>query len=1475
MKKIRLLLATGLLSGALCAQVTHVTQFNGKDFDFSKSKTVSVEKQNFTQFDLPIYPMKAIPGNPELPVKYVRLLIPPGQEVTDITINFQEANSYKLENVVYPIQEPVPVGETAQNLTLPNMDIYNADKPYPENVVELVSSGYFNGSAHVATFAVYPVQYYPTSNTLTEFSSVTFTVAASTPKSATKKPIAPNANNLKKYNSLLEQMVDNPADINKYKTETFESTTKSGVAYFEYVIITSSTLSSAFTDFINWKKLKGFDIGIVTWQDIRTNYPSGDLISSTTNNRVNDAAGSIRQYLKDAWQHGTVYCLIGGDMATVPARYGCGSDDKWTRDPTKPWTIDDNKIPTDLYYSDFNGDWNVDGDEFTGEYNGDDVEFEPEIFVGRLLCSTESHVNTWFTKLKLYENNPGNGDFSYLNNVLFTEADGLQSNRCMLHVNSWATTKNTLFELPSAGSLSPTDPSGPDVINEANNHYGLMSWFNHGSPHSVAMYTVGYNETINDTKSCIVSTDAWDINHGATTITESGNGFDNLTNVNYPSIVYTISCDNNPFDEWHTDAGYPNMGEAFTTWYSGGGAAYLGNSRYGYTYTSHSLMEAFLDRLQTSNTNNVNLQLGYAEAISKQNYQSHYVCLANNLLGCPETPFWAGEPNIMQLAVDYTNNKVRIYKEDGSVLSGAKVSFNYGGIYYFDTTDANGYAYVSVDITEDDEIGASYPGYLPVYTQHITSNQTFTEVNPIRGNLIIKSGENLTIAGNLIIPKYSKLIIEENATVTINSGYNLDINGDIELSWTGANLIVNGTLNIKNNSTISGNGYITLNGNINAEPGASLTIQGVSQNTKILEVEKQILFDSDFDNITIKNGKIVMNNSNANLWISNATNNPPNVTIDNVFVTSSTGSYNSHVGFSIASNGNVTVQNSTFEYGSHGLITQRGSTAPVININNCNFKYCINGLSVYNSGINIYDCTFEYNYSIGLYCSSMDQHSYITNCTIKYQNSWNDHGLYYTGSPTAIVNLNSNFINNNYYGAFIDGSFISSFKCNLIYNNTEYGIYADNTDIYLASTPGITGGGNYLSNNKYAVKIDGYGSFYLNDGYNDLHSSSYCMYGHYSSYVGGVIMANNNYWKTGGGAPINITDYVLSDAFGPIYLSDYSPNSYYLLCSSSYKSASDSELIINQKSNTSISYAPFNESFNYREVNTSIGILPLNEAVNQILNIDTLLGKVYDLHTQYELLGEVLINNFDELNIGEEWYVNHTYSMFKSDLGKFKKDKDSDKISTKLTDKILTIIHKLEKDITNDEKGLTKISKKSLPLLIDEAHILWYSGRYDDATVHLEKLLKKVENTEICDIKKLICQINVDKAFVESNNTLDIVEALKVCDECDENDDSNKSGSINKNDDYISEIKNKTINNYMLTIVPNPVSQSSEIEVFAPIDAELLVYNSAGQIMLKEVISTERYTKTISNTELSEGIYMVVVIVNGKTAQSQKMVVVK
>lgn len=124
--------------------------------------------------------------------------------------------------------------------------------------------------------------------------------------------------------------------------------------YYEYVIITDASLVNGFTDFVNWKKQKGIDIGIVTTNDIYSNY-TGDNISNPV---INDNPGKVRQYLKDAHTNGsTTWTLIAGDYNTnVPVQFK---------------NYANTNFPTDAYFSDLHANWS----------NNNNPKVIPDIFM--------------------------------------------------------------------------------------------------------------------------------------------------------------------------------------------------------------------------------------------------------------------------------------------------------------------------------------------------------------------------------------------------------------------------------------------------------------------------------------------------------------------------------------------------------------------------------------------------------------------------------------------------------------------------------------------------------------------------------------------------------------------------------------------------------------------------------------------------------------------------------------------------------------------------------------------------------------------------------------------------------------------------------------------------------------------------------------------------------------------------------------
>ena len=235
------------------------------------------------------------------------------------------------------------------------------------------------------------------------------------------------------------------------------------VPAYEYVIVTTDSLVPYFETFMNWKSRKGLDIGIVTKEEIYDYYTSGDLVSG-----IDDNPGSIRQYLSDAQRNGTVWVLIGGNDAVVPARRG-----REENEATTAYSI----VPTDLYYAEFNGDWKVDSDTLYGEPTHDDVHYDYELFIGRIPVSSGIEVINWTEKVMLYEMDPGKGDPAYL-----LESFSIQG----ADLGSRTDPRNVVYHYPSSISHeiwlnSPTPHTATSVINEiSNTQYGLWNFYAHG-----------------------------------------------------------------------------------------------------------------------------------------------------------------------------------------------------------------------------------------------------------------------------------------------------------------------------------------------------------------------------------------------------------------------------------------------------------------------------------------------------------------------------------------------------------------------------------------------------------------------------------------------------------------------------------------------------------------------------------------------------------------------------------------------------------------------------------------------------------------------------------------------------------------------------------------------------------------------------------------------------------------------------------
>lgn len=363
---------------------------------------------------------------------------------------------------------------------------------------------------------------------------------------------------------------------------------------------------------------------MVTTDYIYANY-YGDEIS---NPPIYDNAGSIREFLLAAKQNGCAYVLLGGDQTIVPVRYVNKSTWAWDNGVYEEVT---ETIPTDLYYSDVQGNW--DPENWDSNRNTD-------LFVGRLPFSNSQDIENWTNKLIQYEKDPFPWNPSAVTKVLTSISDEMQDDDNDYDIFSSyfppSFSKIEEAEVPSGGDPSPTSPSGAQIIDSLNEGYGFYNIYNHGSPNHIAVRTSGYN---GKPKYGIFSYDSY-TDDGDGYVDETGNGLDNTAN--NCTIVYSAACTVAEYDSASEVDGVPNdqcMAQAFLC-VNGGGPAFLGNTRDGLSPAEANLETYFLQRVYSSEQ-----PIGQAELLSKYDYVDDWNEYSHNLFGDPSMKVWTTAPS--------------------------------------------------------------------------------------------------------------------------------------------------------------------------------------------------------------------------------------------------------------------------------------------------------------------------------------------------------------------------------------------------------------------------------------------------------------------------------------------------------------------------------------------------------------------------------------------------------------------------------------------------------------------------------------------------------------------------------------------------------------------------------------------------------------------------------------------------------------
>jgi len=744
------------------------------------------------------------PGMPSLPVDYIRFSVP--RNATNFSVGAQLRNTVTQDvgQLVYPCQPPRMMSDTTPVvITLPDSTAY---LNYPLQRAWVVDEGYLAGENHIVTVAVMPISFNMIGtgginyNQLKKTPTITLMLSYQLSDSLAMYPIVRQDSILRQEGyALTRSMVVNPSSVEAHATGEIQSdfifnptsgdglnggpyidptpppvnndsiigsTEQIQIEQFPYLIITTQEMLHSVRRIAALKRQKGYGVKVMTIGDVLNSLEAGqgDVVNHELT--YTDDAGKLRQFLKYCYRrYGTQYVLLAGNG--VPYRYT-------TMKPfdKKPSIT----FPSDLYFSDFNGNW-----------KDSIIDFDPEVYVGRILAKSPDQISNYTDKLFRYELNPGNGNTGYLNRAFFSFGYDLASNGEISTVLNSAKniySDTTIFQ----ESLEITDkldfPTGRDIINEINDTgYALLSLHHHGEPSSLITY--GYRNGAHwDKYYFLWAIDSIHVTGSgyAAEDTLTGNGLNNLTNKYYPNLCYSVACSTIPFD---TMDGFENIpmvfGESFTTGKDYGGPAFIGNTRDGVVSTSAGLEKKFFNEIDSGYH-----KIGEANGFAKVNYSSYssklidYVCTVQNLLGDPQLDLWTDIPQ------EFSN--IAIARSDSSIyISGINVDSipTTIGYYYKNSSSNNGY-YRQLKLTKSmvvlNNASPNWPiviykhNYLPyiapLYLQNVNFNKSqYVIATDVTAGHLVDSNRT---PGYVTVKNGVEYEIEASGTVTLQGGFTVE-----------------------------------------------------------------------------------------------------------------------------------------------------------------------------------------------------------------------------------------------------------------------------------------------------------------------------------------------------------------------------------------------------------------------------------------------------------------------------------------------------------------------------------------------------------------------------------------------------------------------------------------------------------------------------------------------------------------------------
>jgi hypothetical protein len=455
----------------------------------------------------------------------------------------------------------------------------------------------------------------------------------------------------------------------------------------KYLIVTSVSLAPAFERLAEYRTALGVETDIELIETITAKYAG------------HDDAERLRERLKEYYQAGGQYVLLGGDETVLPVRY------TFPFNTSSPPPLDQQQL-CDLYFADLTGEWEVDGDGLWGEPFDDHPDQTPELYVGRLPFNDSVEVSNYTEKLIMYETDPGHGDAGYLERAFFFSSDQMRDDNAGAQHGAIASVYPAGFVVDTIAGVeqsrgndpAPSNPVGGDLRNLLSAGHGIVNIIAHGSASLFCVRTADYN-SFPKSYFRAVSTDAV---------------ADNLLPSGMPAFYSSLACNGGTFDYDRPpmNATSPMLAQTLLAMRDAGAVGLVGYSRWGWVSSSYLLQQSFFESL-FSNPEAPAIEAMYASKAAYSYYRD--LIYGQNFLGDPLLRVYTSAPQSMSVEGSITDGRLRVsVTEDNGPIPNCPLTLSLDNeIVEQTTTDALGEATFEHELSLGVEyrVGAVRSGY--------------------------------------------------------------------------------------------------------------------------------------------------------------------------------------------------------------------------------------------------------------------------------------------------------------------------------------------------------------------------------------------------------------------------------------------------------------------------------------------------------------------------------------------------------------------------------------------------------------------------------------------------------------------------------------------------------------------------------------------------------------------------------------------